>query len=72
MPTLSALQEILDAFLTNEEGATSIEYALLAAGTATVVISAFSSVSDALQQSFRNIGMLINPPPPIAAGASAG
>ena len=69
MSTARALQEILDAFLTNEDGATSIEYGMLAAGMATAVISAFSSLSEAFQQGFQGIGMMINPP--IAAGASA-
>ena len=69
MPTISGLQEILDAFLTNEDGATSIEYGLLAAGMATAVISAFSNLSGALQQGFNGIGNLINPP--IAAGGQS-
>ncbi|OYU47414.1 MAG: Flp family type IVb pilin [Rhizobiales bacterium PAR1] len=68
MSTARALHETLNAFILDEAGATSIEYGLLAAGMATAVISAFSSLSDALQQGFQGIGMLINPP--MTAGAS--
>lgn len=67
MLTASAFRETLKIFLSHEGGATSIEYGLLAAGMATAVITAFSSLSEALQQGFQGIGTLINPP--IAAGA---
>ena len=68
MSLTHVFQERLKAFITNDDGTTSFEYGLLAAGMAMALISAFSNISDAIQQGFQSIGMLVNPP--IAAGKS--
>lgn len=45
----------LVAFLKDESGATAIEYGLIAAGIAVVIIAAVNAVGTALNSTFTNI-----------------
>jgi pilus assembly protein Flp/PilA len=45
----------ISAFLTDESGATAIEYALIAAGIAIAIIGAVNGVGTALQGKFNDI-----------------
>ena len=45
----------LIAFLKDESGATAIEYGLIAAGIAVVIIAAFNTVGSKLNSTFTNI-----------------
>jgi pilus assembly protein Flp/PilA len=45
----------LRAFLQNESGATAIEYGLIAAGIAVVIITAVNSIGTSLQGTFSNV-----------------
>lgn len=47
--------QFLKTFAKNESGATAIEYALIAAGIAIVIIAAIGSVGDALIAKFEEI-----------------
>ena len=53
----------LSAFLTNEFGATAIEYALIAAGIAIVIIGAVNGVGTALSGKFNDIKDALTPKP---------
>ncbi|HAC59537.1 Flp family type IVb pilin [Parvibaculum sp.] len=47
--------QFLKTFAKNESGATAIEYALIAAGIAVVIIGAVASVGDAIIAKFEEI-----------------
>lgn len=49
------MKTIVSRFITDESGATSIEYALIAAGIAIVIIGAVNGVGTALSAKFTSI-----------------
>lgn len=50
------MQKLLKDFVANESGATAIEYGLIAAGMAVVVITAINKFGSGLSDTFENIG----------------
>jgi pilus assembly protein Flp/PilA len=61
------MMKIFRKFRKNESGATAIEYALIAALMATVVIGAFTVLGGAITEKFTSIGETIS-----GAGGSGG
>ena len=55
----------LSAFLTDESGATAIEYALIAAGIAIVIIGAVNGVGTALSGKFNDIKTVVTTGKPL-------
>ncbi|MDW8123573.1 MAG: Flp family type IVb pilin [Geminicoccaceae bacterium] len=53
----------LRTFWTDEEGATAIEYGLIAALIAVVIIAAVGAVGTDLRDTFQGIADALNPPP---------
>jgi pilus assembly protein Flp/PilA len=49
-------------FLKDESGATAIEYGLIAAGIAVVIITAVNFLGTSLDTTFNAVGNAINPP----------
>ena len=49
------MNKLVSRFITDESGATAIEYALIAAGIAIAIISAVNGVGTALQTKFNAI-----------------
>lgn len=49
------MQKLLKDFASNESGATAIEYGLIAAGMAVVVITAINKFGSGLDDTFTNI-----------------
>jgi pilus assembly protein Flp/PilA len=55
------MRTFLTTFLSNESGATAIEYGLIAAGIAVVIITAVQLVGTSLITTFTNSATAINP-----------
>ena len=55
------MRKFLTDFLSNESGATAIEYGLIATGIALVIITAVQSVGTALNAKFATVSTGINP-----------
>jgi pilus assembly protein Flp/PilA len=55
------MREFLANFLSNESGATAIEYGLIAAGIAVAIIAAVQSVGTALNANMTASATAINP-----------
>ena len=53
------MRKLLSAFLRDEGGATAIEYGLIAAGIAVVIIGAVKSVGTALNGTFSKVAASI-------------
>ena len=51
-------------FVREEEGATAIEYGLLAALVAVVIIAAVQELGGSLQNTFESVANKLNPPAP--------
>ena len=49
------MAELISRFLQNENGATAIEYGLIAAGIAVVIITAVQLVGNKLSNTFNNV-----------------
>ena len=54
------MRAFLSAFLSNNSGATSIEYGLIAAGIALVIIIAVQSIGTSLNTTFTSVGTAVN------------
>jgi pilus assembly protein Flp/PilA len=54
----------LSRFLRDESGATAIEYGLIAAGIAVVIITAVQLIGTNLDATFDRIGLAVAPPAP--------
>ncbi len=52
---------LISRFISNESGATAIEYGLIAAGIAVAIIAAVQSVGTALNTNFAKSAAAINP-----------
>jgi len=52
--------KLLSTFITNEEGATAIEYGLLAAGIAGAIIAVVAAVGTNLNTTFSSISSQLN------------
>ncbi len=52
---------LISRFISNESGATAIEYGLIAAGIAVAIIAAVQSVGSALNTNFGKSAAAINP-----------
>jgi pilus assembly protein Flp/PilA len=50
------LRRLISKFLSDQSGATAIEYGLIAAGIAIAIITAVNSVGTALNTNFKTIG----------------
>jgi len=61
------MMKVFSRFRRNESGATAIEYALIAALMATIVIAAFTILGEAITDKFGEIGDAIS-----GAGSSGG
>ena len=55
------MTKFLSRFLSNESGATAIEYGLIAAGIAVVIIAAVNAVGSALNTKLSAAATAINP-----------
>ena len=55
LSTLVAVQEKIQAFRSNESGATAIEYGLIAGGISIVIIAALAIAGPALEAVFNEI-----------------
>ena len=64
MFTLIILREKIRSFLENEEGASAIEYSIIAALIAVVIVGAVTDVGDQLNTLFENIKTALTPPAP--------
>jgi len=53
--TWTILQRLISEFLSDQSGATAIEYGLIAAGIAIAIITAVNSVGTALNTNFKTI-----------------
>lgn len=60
------LMQNVQRFMRDEEGVTAIEYGLLAALIAVVIIGAVTSVGDNLTDTFTAVGDALVPTPPAA------
>ena len=52
---------LVSRFLSNESGATAIEYGLIAAGIAVVIITAVNLVGTSLVTTFTKVSTAVNP-----------
>jgi len=55
------MRNLISRFITNESGATAIEYGLIAAGIAVVIIGAVNLVGSSLIATFTSTAGAINP-----------
>lgn len=55
------MRKFLTDFLSNESGATAIEYGLIAAGIAIAIVAAVQAVGTSLTATFTNVSTGINP-----------
>jgi len=55
------MRNLINRFLRDESGATAIEYGLIAAGIAVVIIAAVNAVGTALDTKFSAAATAINP-----------
>ena len=55
------MRKFLTDFLSNESGATAIEYGLIATGIAIAIVSAVQAVGGSLTATFTNVSTGINP-----------
>ena len=55
------MREFMSRFLTDESGATAIEYGLIAAGIAVAIIAAVNAVGTSLNTTLTNTATAINP-----------
>jgi len=53
--------KFISRFLRNESGATAIEYGLIAAGIAVVIIAAVQSVGTSLNTTYTSVNTGLNP-----------
>jgi pilus assembly protein Flp/PilA len=53
------MKNLIARFLKNESGATAIEYGLIAAGIAVVIIGAVQAVGTALNTTFHNVATAV-------------
>lgn len=54
------MKNLISRFLTNESGATAIEYGLIAAGIAVVIIAAVDLVGSNLSTTFNKVASAVN------------
>ena len=54
------MSKLFSRFRKNESGATAIEYALIAALMATIIIAAFTGLGTTIKQKFTDIGTTIS------------
>ena len=54
------MQSLLGKFLTNESGATSIEYAMIAVGIAVVIVAAVQSLGGTVKVSYVSVQTALN------------
>jgi len=64
MFTLIILRDKIRAFFKNEEGASAIEYSIIAALIAVVIVAAVTDVGEQMQIVFENIRDALTPPAP--------
>ena len=55
------MREFLTQFMSDDSGATAIEYGLIATGIAIAIIAAITAVGAALNVDFTNVATAINP-----------
>jgi pilus assembly protein Flp/PilA len=55
------MKNFISRFLSNESGATAIEYGLIAAGIAVVIIGAVQALGGGLQGTFNDVNTKLNP-----------
>ena len=55
------MKNFISRFLRNESGATAIEYGLIAAGIAVVIIAAVQSVGTSLNTTYTSVNTGLNP-----------
>ena len=55
------MREFLPRFMSDDSGATAIEYGLIATGIAIAIIAAVTAVGAALTVDFNNVATAINP-----------
>jgi pilus assembly protein Flp/PilA len=55
------MRKFLSSFLSDESGATAIEYGLIAAGIAIAIIAAVNAVGSSLDTTFKATAAAINP-----------
>jgi len=64
MFTLIILREKIRVFFKNEEGASAIEYSIIAALIAVVIVAAVTDVGEQMNTVFENIRDALTPPAP--------
>jgi pilus assembly protein Flp/PilA len=55
------MKNLLSRFVRNESGATAIEYGLIAAGIALVLVAVMPAITTGLTATFTQIGEALNP-----------
>jgi len=55
------MMNLISRFLSNESGATAIEYGLIAAGIAVAIIAAVNTLGTTLNGTFAGVNTAINP-----------
>jgi pilus assembly protein Flp/PilA len=62
------MSTIINRFITDESGATAIEYGMIAALISVAIIGALATIGTNLKTAFQSIATGTTPPPPPAAG----